>query len=226
MLYNYIILVKMERWPSLQEWIVVSYIVTLGLEKFRQVNVKHTWLFNPRLLLWHSLSSRFQSLTTQELAQVVKSIHIRFSSSLWRCARTTLSLLLQVAIYTGMPVLCYITQTLLLSDKSIFYIFRLSVSLLWTLDSALKVIKILKAKQSLCLKNKQTKQPLTVSMSSVGVRTKWNLIGVQGEIWKANNIKRTFYFCLIRILHFTEETTWKNVTKCNWNYAQWRNLKV
>uniref|UniRef100_A0A669DQ92 Transient receptor potential cation channel, subfamily M, member 1a n=1 Tax=Oreochromis niloticus TaxID=8128 RepID=A0A669DQ92_ORENI len=39
MLYNYIILVKMERWPSLQEWIVVSYIVTLGLEKFRQVNI-------------------------------------------------------------------------------------------------------------------------------------------------------------------------------------------
>lgn len=38
MLYNYIILVKMERWPSLQEWIVISYIVTLGLEKVRQVN--------------------------------------------------------------------------------------------------------------------------------------------------------------------------------------------
>lgn len=38
MLYNYIILVKMERWPSLQEWIVISYIITLGLEKVRQVN--------------------------------------------------------------------------------------------------------------------------------------------------------------------------------------------
>ncbi len=37
MLYNYIILVKMERWPSLQEWIVISYIITLGLEKVRQV---------------------------------------------------------------------------------------------------------------------------------------------------------------------------------------------
>lgn len=37
-LYNYIILVKMERWPSLQEWIVISYIVTLGLEKVRQVS--------------------------------------------------------------------------------------------------------------------------------------------------------------------------------------------
>ncbi|CAB1338835.1 unnamed protein product, partial [Coregonus sp. 'balchen'] len=35
-LYNYIILVKMERWPSLQEWIVISYIITLGMEKVRQ----------------------------------------------------------------------------------------------------------------------------------------------------------------------------------------------
>lgn len=37
MLYNYIVLVKMERWPCLQEWIVISYIITLGLEKVRQV---------------------------------------------------------------------------------------------------------------------------------------------------------------------------------------------
>lgn len=37
MLYNYIILVKMERWPSLQEWTVIAYIITLGLEKVRQV---------------------------------------------------------------------------------------------------------------------------------------------------------------------------------------------
>uniref|UniRef100_A0A673FR79 Transient receptor potential cation channel, subfamily M, member 1b n=1 Tax=Sinocyclocheilus rhinocerous TaxID=307959 RepID=A0A673FR79_9TELE len=33
MLYNYIVLVKMERWPSIQEWFVISYIITLGLEK-------------------------------------------------------------------------------------------------------------------------------------------------------------------------------------------------
>lgn len=39
MLYNYIILVKMERWPSIQEWIVISYILTLGTEKVRQVRV-------------------------------------------------------------------------------------------------------------------------------------------------------------------------------------------
>lgn len=28
MLFNYIVLVKMERWPSTQEWIVISYIFT------------------------------------------------------------------------------------------------------------------------------------------------------------------------------------------------------
>lgn len=48
MLYNYIILVKMERWPSLQEWIVISYIITLGMEKVRQVNRKHYLLFTMR----------------------------------------------------------------------------------------------------------------------------------------------------------------------------------
>lgn len=37
MVYNYIILVKMERWPSLQEWTVIAYILTLGTEKVRQV---------------------------------------------------------------------------------------------------------------------------------------------------------------------------------------------
>lgn len=37
MLYNYIILVKMERWPSIQEWTVIAYIITLGAEKVRQV---------------------------------------------------------------------------------------------------------------------------------------------------------------------------------------------
>lgn len=40
MLYNYIILVKMERWPSIQEWTVIAYILTLGTEKVRQV-----WVF-------------------------------------------------------------------------------------------------------------------------------------------------------------------------------------
>uniref|UniRef100_A0A3B3CT44 Transient receptor potential cation channel, subfamily M, member 1b n=1 Tax=Oryzias melastigma TaxID=30732 RepID=A0A3B3CT44_ORYME len=43
MLYNYIILVKMERWPSIQEWTVIAYILTLGTEKVRQVKIS-VWL--------------------------------------------------------------------------------------------------------------------------------------------------------------------------------------
>lgn len=40
MLYNYVVLVKMERLPCIQEWIVISYIITLGLEKVRQVKLQ------------------------------------------------------------------------------------------------------------------------------------------------------------------------------------------
>ena len=35
LLFNYVILVRMERWPCLQEWIVISYILSLALEKIR-----------------------------------------------------------------------------------------------------------------------------------------------------------------------------------------------
>lgn len=37
LLFNYVILVRMDRWPCLQEWIVISYIVSLALEKIREV---------------------------------------------------------------------------------------------------------------------------------------------------------------------------------------------
>lgn len=37
LLFNYVILVRMEGWPSPQEWIVISYIVSLALEKIREV---------------------------------------------------------------------------------------------------------------------------------------------------------------------------------------------
>ncbi|XP_051923311.1 transient receptor potential cation channel subfamily M member 3 isoform X8 [Hippocampus zosterae] len=36
MLFNYIVLVKMDLWPSPQEWIVVAYIFTNGIEKMRE----------------------------------------------------------------------------------------------------------------------------------------------------------------------------------------------
>ncbi|KAM9408338.1 transient receptor potential cation channel subfamily M member 1-like [Pholidichthys leucotaenia] len=52
MLYNYVILVKMERWPSLQEWIVISYIVTLGVEKFRQILMSEPGKLKQKINVW------------------------------------------------------------------------------------------------------------------------------------------------------------------------------
>ncbi|XP_044213224.1 transient receptor potential cation channel subfamily M member 1-like isoform X1 [Thunnus albacares] len=52
MLYNYIILVKMERWPSLQEWIVISYIITLGLEKARQILMSEPGKLKQKVNVW------------------------------------------------------------------------------------------------------------------------------------------------------------------------------
>lgn len=48
LLFNYVILVRMDGWPSLQEWIVISYIVSLALEKIREVTpVVSSWSHSP-----------------------------------------------------------------------------------------------------------------------------------------------------------------------------------
>ncbi|KAM4592426.1 transient receptor potential cation channel subfamily M member 1-like [Odontesthes bonariensis] len=52
MLYNYIILVKMERWPCLQEWIVISYIITLGLEKVREILMSEPGKLKQKVNVW------------------------------------------------------------------------------------------------------------------------------------------------------------------------------
>ncbi|XP_076026516.1 transient receptor potential cation channel subfamily M member 1b [Genypterus blacodes] len=52
MLYNYIILVKMERWPSLQEWIVIAYILTLGFEKVRQILMSEPGKLKQKISVW------------------------------------------------------------------------------------------------------------------------------------------------------------------------------
>ncbi|KAK5867377.1 hypothetical protein PBY51_011876 [Eleginops maclovinus] len=52
MLYNYIILVKMERWPSLQEWTVIAYILTLGSEKIRQILMSEPGKLKQKISVW------------------------------------------------------------------------------------------------------------------------------------------------------------------------------
>ncbi|XP_068000093.1 transient receptor potential cation channel subfamily M member 1 isoform X5 [Melanerpes formicivorus] len=52
MLFNYIILVRMERWPSVQEWIVISYIVTLALEKIREILMSEPGKLSQKVKVW------------------------------------------------------------------------------------------------------------------------------------------------------------------------------
>lgn len=50
LLFNYVILVRMDGWPSPQEWIVISYIVSLALEKIREVIIEKARLTPDPLL--------------------------------------------------------------------------------------------------------------------------------------------------------------------------------
>uniref|UniRef100_A0A8C5P9R7 Transient receptor potential cation channel subfamily M member 1 n=1 Tax=Leptobrachium leishanense TaxID=445787 RepID=A0A8C5P9R7_9ANUR len=52
LLFNYIILVKMERWPSVQEWVVISYILTLGLEKVREIVMSEPGKLSQKVKVW------------------------------------------------------------------------------------------------------------------------------------------------------------------------------
>uniref|UniRef100_A0A8C8REW4 Transient receptor potential cation channel subfamily M member 3 n=1 Tax=Pelusios castaneus TaxID=367368 RepID=A0A8C8REW4_9SAUR len=52
MLFNYIVLVKMDRWPSTQEWIVISYIFTLGIEKMREILMSEPGKLLQKVKVW------------------------------------------------------------------------------------------------------------------------------------------------------------------------------
>ncbi|XP_069772735.1 transient receptor potential cation channel subfamily M member 3 [Narcine bancroftii] len=52
MLFNYIVLVKMEQWPSVQEWIVISYIFTLGIEKMREILMSEPGKLLQKVKVW------------------------------------------------------------------------------------------------------------------------------------------------------------------------------
>ncbi|XP_025915144.1 transient receptor potential cation channel subfamily M member 1 isoform X1 [Apteryx rowi] len=52
MLFNYMILVPMEQCPSVQEWIVISYIVTLALEKVREILMSEPGKLSQKVKVW------------------------------------------------------------------------------------------------------------------------------------------------------------------------------
>ncbi|XP_036290510.2 transient receptor potential cation channel subfamily M member 1-like isoform X2 [Pipistrellus kuhlii] len=52
LLFNYIILVRMERWPCLQEWVVIAYIVMLALEKVREILMSEPGKLSQKVKVW------------------------------------------------------------------------------------------------------------------------------------------------------------------------------
>ncbi|XP_048185287.1 transient receptor potential cation channel subfamily M member 1 isoform X2 [Perognathus longimembris pacificus] len=52
LLFNYIILVRMDGWPSFQEWIVISYIVSLALEKIREILMSEPGKLSQKIKVW------------------------------------------------------------------------------------------------------------------------------------------------------------------------------
>ncbi|KAM9183731.1 transient receptor potential cation channel subfamily M member 1 [Dugong dugon] len=52
LLFNYVILVRMDRWPSMQEWVVISYIVSLALEKIREILMSEPGKLSQKIKVW------------------------------------------------------------------------------------------------------------------------------------------------------------------------------
>uniref|UniRef100_A0A3Q2QY94 Transient receptor potential cation channel subfamily M member 3 n=1 Tax=Fundulus heteroclitus TaxID=8078 RepID=A0A3Q2QY94_FUNHE len=52
MLFNFIVLVKMDLWPSTQEWIVIAYIFTNGIEKMREILMSEPGKLLQKVKVW------------------------------------------------------------------------------------------------------------------------------------------------------------------------------
>ncbi|XP_043932306.1 transient receptor potential cation channel subfamily M member 7 [Protopterus annectens] len=54
MLYTFVVLVKMEPFPSVQEWIVIVYIFTSAIEKIREIFMSEAGKINQKIKVWFS----------------------------------------------------------------------------------------------------------------------------------------------------------------------------
>ncbi|XP_065703092.1 transient receptor potential cation channel subfamily M member 7 isoform X2 [Patagioenas fasciata] len=54
MLYTFVVLVKMEELPSVQEWIVIAYIFTSAIEKIREIFMSEAGKINQKIKVWFS----------------------------------------------------------------------------------------------------------------------------------------------------------------------------
>ncbi|XP_060115795.1 transient receptor potential cation channel subfamily M member 7 [Heteronotia binoei] len=52
MLYTFVVLVRMEELPSIQEWIVIAYIFTLAVEKIREIFMSEAGKVSQKIKVW------------------------------------------------------------------------------------------------------------------------------------------------------------------------------
>ncbi|XP_078740906.1 transient receptor potential cation channel subfamily M member 3-like, partial [Lampetra fluviatilis] len=52
MLFNYVVLVRMERWPSAQEAFIIAYILTMALEKVREIVMSEPGKLSQKVKVW------------------------------------------------------------------------------------------------------------------------------------------------------------------------------
>lgn len=70
MLFSYVILVKMEDQPSVQEWLVILYIVSTAVEKTREVSYPASFLIC-RFQLFYELDVWTYSYSTMTVNVMV-----------------------------------------------------------------------------------------------------------------------------------------------------------
>uniref|UniRef100_A0A667Z5F1 non-specific serine/threonine protein kinase n=1 Tax=Myripristis murdjan TaxID=586833 RepID=A0A667Z5F1_9TELE len=54
MFYSYVVLVRMPRWPSPQEWVVILYIFTSAIEKIREMFMSEAGKISQKIKVWFS----------------------------------------------------------------------------------------------------------------------------------------------------------------------------
>ncbi|XP_075064037.1 transient receptor potential cation channel subfamily M member 7-like [Mixophyes fleayi] len=81
MLYTYVVLVKMESLPSVQEWIVISFIFTTALENTREIFLSKAGKISQKLKVWFS-----SYLNVNEFLGIITFVAgfgLRFGSRNW-----------------------------------------------------------------------------------------------------------------------------------------------
>uniref|UniRef100_A0A3B3Q719 non-specific serine/threonine protein kinase n=1 Tax=Paramormyrops kingsleyae TaxID=1676925 RepID=A0A3B3Q719_9TELE len=78
MLYSYVVLVQMPAWPSPQEWIVIGYIFTLGVEKIREMFMSEAGKISQKIKVW--FSEYFNISDTLAIVTFFVGFGLRFGS--------------------------------------------------------------------------------------------------------------------------------------------------